>query len=161
MDQRLDRTRTTDMRHLRSRAVRFLWLVSVALLASSCSAQYHLKRAVKKDASIVNDTIVRLDTTFLTQEKTLVDTLVVHDTIVKEIKRDGVVVRLQKIQDTIFVDAICESDTIELFKEVEVVRYIKEEKTSIFEEMNTLIRSLIALFITIVAVVVVRRMFNY
>ena len=161
MDQRLDRTRTTDMRHLRSRAVRFLWLVSVALLASSCSAQYHLKRAVKKDASIANDTIVRLDTTFLTQEKTLVDTLVVHDTIVKEIKRDGVVVRLQKIQDTIFVDAICESDTIELFKEVEVVRYIKEEKTSIFEEMNTLIRSLIALFITIVAVVVVRRMFNY
>ena len=149
------------MRHLRSRAVRFLWLVSVALLASSCSAQYHLKRAVKKDASIVNDTIVRLDTTFLTQEKNLVDTLVVHDTIVKEIKRDGVVVRLQKIQDTIFVDAICESDTIELFKEVEVVRYIKEEKTSIFEEMNTLIRSLIALFITIVAVVVARRMFKY
>ena len=161
MDQRLDRTRTTDMRHLRSRAVRLLWVVSVALLASSCSAQYHLKRAVKKDASIANDTIVRLDTTFLTQEKTLVDTLVVHDTIVKEIKRDGVVVRLQKIQDTIFVDAICESDTIELFKEVEVVRYIKEEKTSIFEEMNTLIRSLIALFITIVAVVVARRMFKY
>ena len=149
------------MRHLRSRAVRLLWLVSVALLASSCSAQYHLKSAVKKDASIVNDTIVRLDTTFLTQEKNLVDTLVVHDTIVKEIKRDGVVVRLQKIQDTIFVDAICESDTIELFKEVEVVRYIKEEKTSIFDKMNVLIRSLIALVITIVVLVVVRRMFKY
>lgn len=161
MDQRSHRTRTTDMRHLRSRAVRFLWVVSVALLASSCSAQYHLKRAVKKDASIVNDTIVRLDTTFLTQEKNLVDTLVVHDTIVKEIKRDGVVVRLQKIQDTIFVDAICESDTIELFKEVEVVRYIKEEKTSIFDKMNVLIRSLIALVITIVVLVVVRRMFKY
>jgi len=149
------------MRHLRSRAVRFLWVVSVALLASSCSAQYHLKRAVKKDASIVNDTIVRLDTTFLTQEKNLVDTLVIHDTIVKEIKRDGVVVRLQKIHDTIMIDAICESDTIELFKEVEVVRYIEQEKTSIFDKMNVLIRSLIALVITIVVLVVVRRMFKY
>jgi len=149
------------MRHLRSRAVRFLWVVSVALLASSCSAQYHLERAVKKDASIVNDTIVRLDTTFLTQEKNLVDTLVIHDTIVKEIKRDGVVVRLQKIHDTIMIDAICESDTIELFKEVEVVRYIEQEKTSIFDKMNVLIRSLIALVITIVVLVVVRRMFKY
>lgn len=149
------------MRHLRSRAVRFLWLVIVVLLASSCSAQYHLKRAVKKDASIVKDTIVRLDTTFLTQEKTLVDTLVIHDTIVKEIKRDGVVVRLQKIHDTIMIDAICESDTIELFKEVEVIRYIKQEKTSIFDKMNVLIRSLIALIITLFSLVVIKRVFKY
>lgn len=161
MDQRIDRSRTTDMRHLRSRAVRFLWVVSVALLASSCSAQYHLKRAVKKDASIAKDTIVRLDTTFLTQEKSLVDTLVIHDTIVKEIKRDGVVVRLQKIHDTIMIDAICESDTIELFKEVEVIRYIKQEKTSIFDKMNVLIRSLIALIITLFSLVVIKRVFKY
>jgi hypothetical protein len=116
---------------------------------------------VKKDASIVKDTIVRLDTTILTQEKVLVDTLVIHDTIVQQIKRDGVVVRLQKIHDTIIVDAICESDTIEIAKEVEVIRYIKEEKTSIFDKMNVLIRSLIALIITLFSLVVIKRVFKY
>jgi hypothetical protein len=126
--------------------MRFLWIIIVATLLSSCSAQYHLSRAVKKDANIVQDTIVKLDTTIVTQEKILADTIVVSDTIVREIVSENVRIRVQKIHDTIRIEATCLSDTINIEKEVEVIRYIKTEKTSIFEDIRLMIFSLIALF---------------
>lgn len=126
--------------------MRFLWIIIVATLLSSCSAQYHLSRAVKKNANIVQDTIVKLDTTIVTQEKILADTIVVSDTIVREIVSENVRIRVQKIHDTIRIEATCLSDTIKIEKEVEVIRYIKTEKTSIFEDIRLMIFSLIALF---------------
>lgn len=126
--------------------MRFLWIIIVATLLSSCSAQYHLSRAVKKDANIVQDTIVKLDTTIVTQEKILADTIIVSDTIVREIVSENVRIRVQKIHDTIRIEATCLSDTINIEKEVEVIRYIKTEKTSIFEDIRLMIFSLIALF---------------
>ena len=126
--------------------MRFLWVIVVATLLSSCSAQYHLSRAVKKDANIARDTIVKLDTTIVTQEKILSDTIVVSDTIVREIVSENVRIRVQKIHDTIRIEATCLSDTISIEKEVEVIRYIKTEKTSIFEDIRLMIFSLIALF---------------
>jgi hypothetical protein len=129
--------------------MRFLWIIIVATLLSSCSAQYHLSRAVKKDANIVQDTIVKLDTTIVTQEKILADTIVVSDTIVREIVSENVRIRVQKIHDTIRIEATCLSDTIKIEKEVEVVRYIKQEKRSIFDEIRLIIFSLIALFVVV------------
>ena len=147
----------------KSRRMRFLWkLVLSAFIFSltSCSAQWHLKRAVKKDATILRDTIVKLDTTIVTEEKNLVDTLVIQDTIVREIKSEGVVVRLQRIHDTIKVEAICESDTIKIVKEVEVVRYIQRKKRTIFEQTNTVIRSLILLLIIAIGFVITRKLLS-
>ena len=143
--------------------MRFLWkLVLSAFIFSltSCSAQWHLKRAVKKDATILRDTIVNLDTTIVTEEKNLVDTLVIQDTIVREIKSEGVVVRLQRIHDTIKVEAICESDTIKIVKEVEVVRYIQRKKRSIFVQTNMVIRSLILLLIIAIGLVIMRKLLS-
>jgi len=126
--------------------MRFLWIL---IFLSSCSAQYHLNKAVKKDASIATDTIVKFDTTIVTQEKVLADTIVVSDTIVREIVSENVRIRVQKIHDTIRVEATCLSDTIKIEKEVEVVRYIKQEKRSIFDEIRLMIFSLIALFVVV------------
>lgn len=138
-----------------------MWLIVFATLLSSCSANWHLKRAIKKDPSLKRDTIVKIDTAIVTQEKILSDTIVVSDTIVREIKSDGVVIRLQKIHDTIKVEAICESDTIRITKEVEVIRYVEQKKTSIFEEARLMIRSIIALIVSVLLFIVLRRMFKY
>ena len=141
--------------------VRVVLIIAMLMSVSSCGAQYHLNRAIKKDASIVNDTIVRLDTAFVTEEKIVNDTIVVHDTIVQEIRSEGVVVRIQKIHDTLRVEAICESDTIEIVKEVEVVRLIQEQKRTIFEEMRLAIRSLIALIVSALLFIVLSRIVKY
>lgn len=139
--------------------IRIAIIVAIFATLASCGAQYHLKRAIAKDPNIARDTIVKIDTAIVTEEKILSDTLIVHDTIVREIKREGVVVKLQKIHDTIMIEAICESDTIEIVKEVEVVRVIKEEKTSIFEEANLLIRSLIALIVSVIVFILLYKAF--
>ena len=121
------------MQHIKSRRMRFVWVVITAAVLQSCGASWHLKRAIAKDPTIMNDTIVKVDTTFVTDEIRLTDTLVVRDTIIREIKRDGVVVRFQRLLDTIVVDATCLSDTIELIHEVPVYRIVyKQNDRSVY-----------------------------
>ena len=74
------------------------------------------------------DTIVRFDTTIVTNSRTLVDTLVIRDTIMREVVRNGVKVRLQIIHDTIRFDVECPPDTIRVVRDVPIERLIYKEK---------------------------------
>jgi hypothetical protein len=109
------------------RFVRFL-IIAFAVALSSCSAQWHLKRAIAKDPTIANDTIIRIDTSVVTESIRAVDTLVVTDTIMREIVREGVQIKLQRIHDTIRVDVVCPPDTIRVVANVPVERIIYKEQ---------------------------------
>jgi hypothetical protein len=86
------------------------------LLLTSCSASWHLKRAIKKDPSMLSsrDTVLVHDTQFVTKERMLTDsffttcydTIVMEDSFVytKVIRRDNVVKVYTK----------CKSDTIRI-----------------------------------------------
>lgn len=115
------------MRHWRPR-MRFVWIVIVALVVQSCGAQWHLKRAIAKDPTILADAIVRVDTTVVTQSIRAVDTLVVRDTITREIVRDGVQIKVKRIHDTIRVDVVCPPDTVRVVAEVPVEQVVIREK---------------------------------
>ena len=108
--------------------IRVILLIAVFTMLSGCGSQYHLKRAIAKDPTILADTIVRFDTTIVTDQRTLVDTLVIRDTIMREIVRNGVKVRLQIIHDTIRFDVECPPDTIRVVQDVPVERLIYKEK---------------------------------
>ena len=108
--------------------IRVILLIAVFTMLSGCGSQYHLKRAIAKDPTILADTIVRFDTTIVTNSRTLADTLVIRDTIVREIVRDGVKVRLQVVHDTIRFDVECPPDTIRVVRDVPVERLIYKEK---------------------------------
>ena len=75
----------------------------------------------------MRDTIVRVDTTIVTNERRVVDTLVITDTIVREIESNGARVRVQRIHDTIHVDVVCPPDTIRVTAEIPVERIIYKE----------------------------------
>jgi len=110
--------------------MRFVWklgAVVILLTQSGCTASFHLKRAIAKDPEIMRDTIVRVDTTIVTNERRVVDTLVITDTIVREIEYNGARVRLQRIHDTIHVDVVCPPDTIRVTAEIPVERIIYKE----------------------------------
>ena len=112
------------------------------LTISSCSPQYHLKRAIAKDPTIAKDTIVRVDTTIVTTERRVVDTLVVRDTITREIKSNGARVRVQRLHDTIRVDVVCPPDTIRVVAEVPVDRIIyktKAVKRSLLDQLGVIL----------------------
>ena len=113
-----------------------------ASMMSSCGASWHLKRAIAKDPTIARDTIVRVDTTIVTTERRVVDTLVVRDTIVREIKSNGARVRIQRIHDTIRVDVVCPPDTIRVVAEVPVDRIIyktKAVKRSLLDQLGVIL----------------------
>ena len=107
------------------------WLVKLILVSSlmSCSAQWHLKKAVRKDPMILQkDTMVVVDTV-VSPPVAITDTVTLrqHDTI--RLVKDRLKVQLVKVNDTITIDAICDSDTIISIVEVpyEKITYIEKE----------------------------------
>ena len=104
-----------------------LLLVSVL---TSCSAHYHLRRAVKKDPSILQkDTITVVDTV-VSKPVELKDTVVLRQTDTVTIEKERLRVKIFRSFDTIKVDAICEADTIISIVSVpyEKIVYVEREK---------------------------------
>jgi len=103
----------------------------VNVLLSSCSATWHLERAVKKNPRILEkDTLVVMDTV-VTPPVAITDTVILrqHDTIT--LIKDRLRVQIRRINDTITIDAICDSDTIVSVVEVpyEKIVYVPRETT--------------------------------
>lgn len=107
------------------------WLVKLILLSSlmSCSAQWHLKKAVQKDPLILERDTLVVTTTVVSPPVAITDTVTLkqHDTIV--IQKDRLKVQLVKVNDTITINAECASDTIVTTIEVpyEKIVYVKEK----------------------------------
>lgn len=129
MDKRTGRAGAADLQLGQPRGVRSLWLVSLALLLSSCSAQWHLKRAIAKDPTIVQDTIVQWDTTIVNEGEVLRDTIVMQRIDTIKVVKDGVRVELRRFYDTVEVDVECPTDTITITKEVPIEQKVVVEET--------------------------------
>ena len=117
------------------------WLVKLMLLSSlmSCSAQWHLKRAVHKDPTILQkDTLVVQDTV-VTPPVAITDTVTLkqHDTIT--IVKDRLKVQLVKVNDTITINAECASDTIISVIEVPYEKIVYVEKKTLWEKIQGLV----------------------
>ena len=116
------------------------WLVKLILVLSltSCSAQWHLKKAVQKDPMILKkDTLVVQDT-FVVPPVVLKDTVTLkqHDTIT--ITKDRLRVKIVKVNDTLIIDAKCDSDTIVRTIEVPYDKIVYVEKQSIWDKIKSL-----------------------
>ena len=110
--------------------MKWLGKLTLILLLSSCSAQWHLKKAVAKDPMILQkDTMVVVDT-LVVPSVGITDTVILeqHDTI--RLVKDRLKVEIVKVNDTITIDAICDSDTIVSIVEVpyDKIVYVEKEK---------------------------------
>jgi hypothetical protein len=116
----------------RQSGMRGLWLISAVLLLQSCGAQWHLKRAIAKDPTIVQETKERIDTVIITEEKAVRDTIVLQRTDTTRIQRNGVRIKIKRIHDTIQIEAECLPDTIRVVKEISVPTVVYKEKKPTF-----------------------------
>lgn len=86
------------------------------LLFTSCSATWHLKRAIKKDPSLLKggDTVLVHDTQIVTKEKVLFDSFVTteYDTITLE--DSFVYTQVIRKDNMIKVYTKCKSDTVRI-----------------------------------------------
>ena len=114
------------------------FLMMLMALIQSCSAGWHLKKAISKDPKILmqRDTVV--ETEVVVEEKTVTEKLIVNqiDTVVLT-SPDGVQVRLERIYDTVMVDVVCPPETVMVETIVElppVVEYKESESKNKYQE---------------------------
>lgn len=106
-------------------------MIAVMVLLSSCSAQWHLDKAIKKDPSIIRERVV-----------TIIDTLIVRDSV---IKRDTLVMRkidtaiietekfktiVYRYHDTFKIETKIKADTIRITKQITLPPVIQYKKQS-------------------------------
>ena len=94
-----------------------LVVVLIILIASlalgSCSAEYHLRKAVKKGADVWQ---TRWDTTIVTKERNLWDTLTLNNVDTVVVQKDNIRIKLVRNFDTIRLQATCLPDTVQVTK---------------------------------------------
>jgi hypothetical protein len=89
----------------------------IILLLSSCSAQWHLKKAIAKDPTILKEGVVIervTDTIEVITPELRVDTLhrFSRDTVTTYVDRVKIRTKVDTVNQTVYVDVVCPSDTI-------------------------------------------------
>ena len=117
------------------------WLVklTLVLLLTSCSAQWHLKKAVQKDPAILERDTLVVTNTVVSPPVAITDTVTLkqHDTIT--LVKDRLKVKIVKVNDTITIDAICDSDTIISIVEVPYDKIVYVEKRTFWDKFKDMI----------------------
>ena len=101
----------------------------ITLLFSACGAKYHLKRAIAKDPRILDSVALKVDTIVITENKALRDTIILQEYDTITLERNSVRIKLNRLYDTIRIDAQCLPDTIKIQKEIKVPQVVYQEKT--------------------------------
>jgi len=94
--------------------------IFIGFALSSCSANWHLRKAIAKDPSILQPKEVVLIDTVVVTSSLRVDTLAYFRTDTITIEKERLRVQIKRIHDTLRITAECQSDTVRIFKEVEV-----------------------------------------
>lgn len=102
--------------------------IALMLVVSGCSANWHMKRAIAKNPSIVDTSLViKFDTTIITESVEYRDTFVTKsiDTII--INNGKSTTKIIRHHDTIRVDQIIKGDTIIINNEIRVPQVIYKD----------------------------------
>ncbi len=134
--------------------MRSLLLSLVVVVLSSCSAQWHVKRAVLKDPSILTpQESINIDTVIVTKEKTLTDTLILNDVDSVIVTQDRVVTKIWRQYDTLRVETTCPPDTVRIVIEKECPPQVKYTPQTFWQKFG---KSVLWIAIIVVALLLVR-----
>lgn len=134
--------------------MKWVYILITTILLSSCGAQWHLKKAIQKDPSILSrDTVVVTDT-IVTAPVSVRDTVTLKQRDTITITKDRLKVNIVRSFDTIMVDAVCESDTIVQLIEVPVPSLVMKDSDRWY---NQVYKFSFYLLVLLLLFVVVRR----
>ena len=98
----------------------FFWLA-----LSGCSAEWHLRKAIAKNPSILQPKEIVLIDTMVITPSLRVDTLAYFRTDTITIEKDRLRVQIKRVHDTLRITAECQADTVRIFKEIALPPVIK------------------------------------
>ena len=102
----------------------YVYLLILSASLTSCGAQWHLKKAIKKDPSILEMKPVSVR-----------DTVTLHQRDTITITKDRLKVKIVRAFDTIMIDATCESDTIIQVIEVPVPSLVMKDSDNWYNKV--------------------------
>lgn len=126
------------------------WLIKTSLLMlllSSCSAQWHLKTAIKKNPLILEKDTVTVVDTVVTAPVTVRDTVTLNNRDTITITKDKLKIKIVRSFDTIAIDAECASDTIVRTIEVPYEKVVYVQQKTLKQKLQTWALYLVVAFI--------------
>ena len=110
--------------------IKVLMIISLICLVAltSCSASFHLRRAIEKDPTIMQPEIVQVvDTVIITPLERVETTFVALPIDTITIEKERLRIKIRRIHDTLRVEGECRSDTITITETIELPPVIKYE----------------------------------
>ena len=110
--------------------IKVLAIISLICLIAltSCSASFHLRRAIQKDPTIIQPEIVQVvDTVIITPLERVETTFVALPIDTITIEKERLRIKIRRIHDTLRVEGECRSDTIRITETIELPPVIKYE----------------------------------
>jgi hypothetical protein len=88
------------------------------VMLTGCSAEYHLKQAIKKNPAMAQTTTHTIDTLFVRDSVTITDTFTTKTIDTITIEKDGVKTIVYRNHDVIRVKTVVKADTIRYTKTI-------------------------------------------
>jgi hypothetical protein len=110
--------------------IKVLAIISLICIVAltSCSASFHLRRAIQKDPTIIQPEIVQVvDTVIITPLERTETTFVALPIDTITIEKERLRIKIRRIHDTLRVEGECRSDTIRITETIELPPVIKYE----------------------------------
>jgi hypothetical protein len=110
--------------------IKVLAIISLICIVAltSCSASFHLRRAIQKDPTIIQPEIVQVvDTVIITPSERVETTFVALPIDTITIEKERLRIKIRRIHDTLRIEGECRSDTITITETIELPPVIKYE----------------------------------
>jgi len=127
-------------------------LIVILVMLTGCSAEWHLKKAIKKNPSLIQPSVHTIDTIVIRDSFEFSDTFVTKTTDTITIEKEGVQTIVYRDHDIIKVRTIVKPDTIRIQKTIQVPQVMYHERIAIPQKIGVgigfilLLMLLLALF---------------
>jgi hypothetical protein len=120
----------------------------IILMMSGCSAEYHLKQAIKKNPAMAQISVYGIDTVFVRDSVTITDTFTTKTIDTLTIEKDGVKTIVYRNHDVIRVQTIVKADTIRYTKTIQLPPQVQyKERISVPQKIGVAIGSVLFLLL--------------
>lgn len=127
-------------------------VIVLLVMLTGCSAEWHLKKAIKKNPSLIQPSVHTIDTIVIRDSVAFTDTFVSKTIDTFTIEKEGVKTIVYRNHDVIRIKTIVKPDTIRIQKTIRVPQVYYEERFKIPQMVGIGLALLLALLFLILLI---------
>ena len=127
-------------------------IIVLLVMLTGCSAEWHLKKAIKKNPSLIQPSMHTIDTVVIRDSVAFTDTFVSKTIDTLTIEKEGVKTIVYRNHDVIRIKTIVKPETIRIQKTIRVPQVYYEERFKIPQMVGIGLALLLALLFLILLI---------